>query len=80
MGRSRKGSGDPTADSAAAIDPVSNMCSLLARRVVMMIRGRNTEPSTTVRSFMRLHADSDAHHAIRRRGGTAVIDLLEPYG
>jgi len=29
---------------------------------------------------MRLMADEAAHDAIRRHGGTAVIDLLEPYG
>lgn len=29
---------------------------------------------------MRLKADLGALDVIRRRGGTAVIDLLEPYG
>ena len=29
---------------------------------------------------MRLNADLGARDVIRRRGGTAVIDLLEPYG
>jgi hypothetical protein len=29
---------------------------------------------------MRLKADPGAQEVIRRRGGTAVIDLLEPYG
>ena len=41
---------------------------------------RNVHSAYSVQSYMQLHVTDQAAAVIHRKGGTAVVDLLEPFG
>ena len=40
----------------------------------------NVDTAYSVRSYMEFHVTDQAAAVISRKGGTAVVDLLEPFG
>ena len=49
-------------------------------RLLGLATTRNVDSAYSVKSYMQLHVTEQAAAVIQRKGGTAVVDLLEPFG